>query len=634
MIIQSFAEEGGILINGRVFTASLMLLMVILSSLTSFVEALLTQGDHGVISCRVPLLAYHKRTGEGIVVETEIRISRRKLGVVLSVEANRGMVSEDTLESFKLAALYASTLLNTSPLDYTFSLRVDSQVEGLSATLGFFTTLLVMLRTGSCKPNYTGTGLIIPGGIVGPVGKLEEKIKAASGANLDTVYVPRLQLGQLGEVPEFVEGVYTVLEVYEKVLNTSLEQASIDPLVAYSYHGYFVEAYFDMLNSTRRLLDVLEEINWTDTRLTTSLRLLERAEKAYNASKYYVAASRAYGAFVSALASYLAYLANSKPEVFSSTVSTMLDEVNKTLDYAQVKLHELANYAFYSNGKNDTSVILVDVELLDVLVNAYTRLIESMYFINILSSTNITLDVFISAVAQSYARAKTVRAWLSVAEKLIETRRIVGLLEETTPVSLPPELGILIETSARYLNYMLQKPQNLVIMGEQGLEAYEFISELSSILFTVGMIYRSNIYPEWSLNVTLDDVAEIRRSLLKLINLLYNESGKVAIYPVLLLELVDDHLEFQEEDVQSALVHLFTAFTHVFMYLFIHRFPVLSASRQSSQVALEVAFRGWTSEALLIAVVMLIAGVIITVLSFRRTRVTSFSHSRTVFESS
>ncbi|MEM4542041.1 MAG: hypothetical protein QW159_02725, partial [Desulfurococcaceae archaeon] len=186
MIIQSFAEEGGILINGRVFTASLMLLMVILSSLTSFVEALLTQGDHGVISCRVPLLAYHKRTGEGIVVETEIRISRRKLGVVLSVEANRGMVSEDTLESYKLAALYASTLLNTSPLDYTFSLSVDSQVEGLSATLGFFTTLLVMLRTGSCKPDYTGTGLIIPGGIVGPVGKLEEKIKAASGANLDT----------------------------------------------------------------------------------------------------------------------------------------------------------------------------------------------------------------------------------------------------------------------------------------------------------------------------------------------------------------------------------------------------------------------------------------------------------------
>ncbi|MEM1878809.1 MAG: hypothetical protein QXJ18_03475, partial [Desulfurococcaceae archaeon] len=271
---------------------------------------------------------------------------------------------------------------------------------------------------------------------------------------------------------------------------------------------------------------------------------------------------------------------------------------------------------------------------LDVLVNAYTRLIESMYFINILSSTNITLDVFISAVAQSYARAKTVRAWLSVAEKLIETRRIAGLLEETTPTRLPPELGILIETSARYLNYMLQKPQNLAIMGEQGLEAYEFISELSSILFTVGMIYRSNIYPEWSLNVTLDDVAEIRRSLLKLINLLYNESGKVAIYPVLLLELVDDHLEFQEEDVQSALVHLFTAFTHVFMYLFIHRLLLLSASRQSNQVALEVGFRGWTFEALLIAVVMLITGVIITVLSFRRTRVTSFSHSRTVFESS
>ncbi|MEM4440788.1 MAG: S16 family serine protease [Desulfurococcaceae archaeon] len=631
MIIQSFAEEeGSILINGRVFTASLMLLMVILSSLTSFVEALLTQGDHGIISCRVPLLAYHKRTGEGIVVETEIRISRRKPGVVLSVEANRGLVSEDTLESFKLATLYASILLNTSPLDYTFSLRVDSQVEGLSATLGFFTTLLVMLRTGSCRPDYAGTGLLIPGGIVGPVGKLEEKIKAASGANIDTVYVPGLQLGQLGVVPEFVEGVYTVLEVYEKVLNTSLEQASIDPLVAYSYHGYFVEAYFDMLNSTRRLLDVLEEINWTDARLTTSHRLLERAEKAYNASKYYVAASRAYGAFVSALASYLTYLANSKPEVFSSTVSTMLDEVNETLGYAQVKLHELANYAFHSKGKNDT--ILVDVELLDVLVNTYTRLIESMYFINILSSTNITLDVFISAASQSYARAKTVRAWLSVAEKLIETRRVMGLLEETTPASLPPELGILLETNARYLNYMLQKPQNLVNMKE--LEAFEFISELSSILFTVGMIYRSNLGPEWSLNVTLNDVAEIRRSLLKLINLLYSESGKVPMYPVLLLELVDDHLEFQEEGVQSALVHLFTAFTHVFMYLFIHRFLVLSASRQSSQVELEVAFRGWTSEALLIAVVMLVAGVVITVVSLRRTRITSFSHSRTVFESS
>ncbi|WP_226951955.1 S16 family serine protease [Pyrobaculum calidifontis] len=101
-------------------------------------------------------------------------------------------------------ALYVAARLSGVPYNnYTALLRVlasDAQVGGPSAS-GYITAAMYALMNGLELRNDTAmTGIILPDGLIGPVGGVSQKVQAAAAQGIKTVLVP------IGEAPSGVGG--------------------------------------------------------------------------------------------------------------------------------------------------------------------------------------------------------------------------------------------------------------------------------------------------------------------------------------------------------------------------------------------------------------------------------------------
>jgi uncharacterized protein len=66
---------------------------------------------------------------------------------------------------------------------YNNYLKIGGDVKGLSVTLLFYIILSHMLSRGTCPQGVSATGIIGPGGVVGAVGGLEQKLRAAAASS-------------------------------------------------------------------------------------------------------------------------------------------------------------------------------------------------------------------------------------------------------------------------------------------------------------------------------------------------------------------------------------------------------------------------------------------------------------------
>lgn len=537
----------------------LFLLIFLILGQTHVLSDQVFRGIAYSITCSLPLLAVNTETGEGSVIELKMRAIYSPASRAL-LRHYSNTISDDTAISFELAILHAAIFSNGVPLLYEYELSAGTSVKGLSATLGFFTYILSVHSTGTCPKGVSATGLVLPGGVVAPVGFLEEKIRVAINVGLEKLFVPKVQLAKNETRPEQVRGVYTVLEVYEELMRVNLPTAFFNDTLLQEYHGLFQDAYVTIRDEAENVITKLRELRLENTTLSQILGYIERAEAAKNRGKYYTASSLAFTAFLHGLRLYLYALLGISSGEFTRVSRDLIRTTENDLNKSFKRAWELSGYVYRVESKGREMEYALDPVLLDILVNAYTRLHEANYYYNVARNSR-SIEEFVHALTLAYSRLKTAETWLNVLERLAMYREPLEV--PMVPIKGYEYVELMLDASLAYLAYALG-PSIIVYDAPEPVNngSANFVSRLGRMLFAAGLIQRG-------FNLTLDDYAVIRENIAKAISLLLSEVGVAPVQPVLLLDLVSDYLGY--EDLGGAVGLLLLAFSHALTYLFLYR---------------------------------------------------------------
>jgi uncharacterized protein len=376
-------------------TTTLLAYLTLILITPSWLSTLITTQRY--FTCRVQLLAISGN--RGLLIPGEISISTGGTGAILSTG-----VSRDVLASFKLALIYASITTGVDYKSYNYYLKIDGDVKGLSATLLFYVVLSDMLGKGICPQSISATGVIGPGGVVGAVGGLTQKLEAAAAENISLIYAPGVQRDVFNYTSISVRGVYTV---YDLGYPQRGEEYSDVYLLINSTQLLFKPVYMNLSSAASAVLSELEALNWSSEYTNNALEKLREASLAAEQGKYYVAASLAYSALVNAYISRLLYAYESRSgdilEILNETASRVLITASSTKS-------EITNLLEWAAEDG-----LIDPVYFDVLITAYARISEAEKYARTAINLIENVGALIKSIAVAEARTLSAYGWLIVA---------------------------------------------------------------------------------------------------------------------------------------------------------------------------------------------------------------------------
>ncbi len=271
-------------------------------------------------------------------------------------------------------ALYVAARYSGRPYtNYTALLRVlasDAQVGGPSASGYITVAFFALMNNLTLRGDMAMTGIILPDGLIGPVGGVSQKVSAATGQGIKTVLVP------MGEAPSGVSGVRVV------------EIGTVEDAIYY-LTGHMVQtpppgavddsAFRDI---SRNLFNAIYSYyNQTIGRGYVDVALIERLKAE---DKYYTAASLIYQGIVRYY----------KDQAAASrrTSRTLYDRALQMAKEAEAQLAQIP----------------VTVNNVDLVVASYTRIYE-VY----LQANSTSPDA-----GAMYARAVTLKSWIDETRKM------------------------------------------------------------------------------------------------------------------------------------------------------------------------------------------------------------------------
>jgi len=271
-------------------------------------------------------------------------------------------------------ALYVAARYSGRPYtNYTALLRVlasDAQVGGPSASGYITVAFFALMNNLTLRGDMAMTGIILPDGLIGPVGGVSQKVSAATGQGIKTVLVP------MGEAPSGVSGVRVV------------EIGTVEDAIYY-LTGHMVQtpppgavddsAFRDI---SRNLFNAIYSYyNQTIGRGYVDVALIERLKAE---DKYYTAASLIYQGIVRYY----------KDQAAASrrTSRTLYDRALQMAKEAEAQLAQIP----------------VTVNNVDLVVASYTRIYE-VY----LQANSTSPDA-----GAMYARAATLKSWIDETRKM------------------------------------------------------------------------------------------------------------------------------------------------------------------------------------------------------------------------
>jgi len=418
-------------------------------------------------SCRIPLLAV-SGNNTGVVIPGEIRVYHGGRGLVSVSSA-----SEDLLVSIKIALIYASI---TTGVDYKccdYYLKVEGDVKGLSATLLFYIVFSHILSRGECPENISATGIIGPGGVIGAVGGLEYKLRAAQTVNLALVYIPGVQREYANYTSIPTISVYTV---YDYVSRPPQEDKNTHPLLE-RMQSLFKPVYENLSNTAGKVLRELEDLNWSDRYFNSARERLEYSHVAASQGKYYVAASLAFSALIDAYTSRLLYFYVKKPGELVDVINTLLSNVLSVASSIKREITWRLEEAVKTG--------LMDPVYLDLLITAYTRASEAERIALEATHLNSDLSQAISVTTVAQARVLSAIGWLNVSTSAYN---ITGRFLSIDNVSVLSEKAReFLNTHVEYLSQLgivrkptLPREMNSTVL----LEVLDFLLSTSRDLYT------------------------------------------------------------------------------------------------------------------------------------------------------
>jgi uncharacterized protein len=292
-------------------------------------------------------------------------------------------------------ALYVAARYSGRPYtNYTALLRVlasDAQVGGPSASGYIAVALFALMNNLTLRDDTAMTGIILPDGLIGPVGRVSQKVAAAAENGITTALVP------MGEASSGVAGI--------KVIEIGTLEDAIYYLTGYRLHtpspssvddAAFREISRNLFNAVYSYYNQTIGRGYVDTALINKLKAEE---------KYYTAASLIF----QGIRQYYQQQASSSRR----TARALYDQALQMAKEAEAELAKIP----------------VTINNVDLVVASYTRIYE----------------VYLQANSSSpdagamYARAVTLRSWVEEARK---TAYGAGLNEST-----------LAEVARMYLDY-------------------------------------------------------------------------------------------------------------------------------------------------------------------------------------
>jgi len=330
-------------------------------------------------------------------------------------------------------ALYVASRYSGRPYaNYTALLRVlasDTQVGGPSASGYITVALFALMNNLTLRDDTAMTGIILPDGLIGPVGGVSQKVDAAAKKGITTVLVP------MGEAPSGVSGT--------KVIEIGTLEDAIYYLTGYRLQtpspSSVDDAAFRVI-SRDLFIAVYSYYNQTigrgyvDTALINKLKAEE---------KYYTAASLIF----QGIRQYYQQQASSSRR----TARTLYDQALQMAKEAEAELAKIP----------------VTINNVDLVVASYTRIYE-VY----LQANSTSPDA-----GAMYARAVTLRSWVEEARK---TAYGAGLNE-----------SMLAEVARMYLDYAKTMYAYLETTYRVNLGDYGAVVQLAEDLYSRGLYLAS-----------------------------------------------------------------------------------------------------------------------------------------------
>jgi len=330
-------------------------------------------------------------------------------------------------------ALYVASRYSGRPYaNYTALLRVlasDAQVGGPSASGYITVAMFALMNNLTLRGDVAMTGIILPDGLIGPVGGVSQKVDAAAKKGITTVLVP------MGEAPSGVAGI--------KVIEIGTLEDAIYYLTGYRLQtpspSSVDDAAFrvisrDLFNAVYSYYNQTIGRGYVDTALINKLK----AE-----GKYYTAASLIF----QGIRQYYQQQASSSRR----TARTLYDQALQMAKEAEAELAKIP----------------VTINNVDLVVASYTRIYE-VY----LQANSTSPDA-----GAMYARAVTLRHWVEEARK---TAYGAGLNE-----------SMLAEVARMYLDYAKTMYAYLETTYGVTLGDYGAVVQLAEDLYSRGLYLAS-----------------------------------------------------------------------------------------------------------------------------------------------
>ncbi len=289
----------------------------------------------------IKLLAVNELTNNGTIVDLNLRTIDGSGKVFIETYP---LSQIDTQISLRIAKTIACKTSEKYCLnkDFIYSLKTDSSViAGPSAGAAITVLTMASLENKQLDPYTVITGVINSGGVIGTVGGVKEKIKAAANAGMKRVLIPKgesnsTELITFGESLnlEVIE-VSEIEEAYGIFTNQNINYPELR--VDDNYKEIMKSINEEICRRTNKLKDESEKYNLTGNATIlkeTGLNLSIEAGKLYDKGLYYSSASRCFGADV-LLRDYLFRAENMTKDEFNEVII----ETNDQLDHLEVYLN-------------------------------------------------------------------------------------------------------------------------------------------------------------------------------------------------------------------------------------------------------------------------------------------------------
>jgi len=372
----------------RAVPAGLIVLITI--SMASALVA--TSQGTGFVERRLYILAVGEAGGKyfGVPSELVVRVGPGTGKVFVSAEP----LSElDMQASARIAALVAAFVAGVNYFDYDYYVEIVSNstiVGGPSAGAAMCVALTAALLDEPLNTSVVVTGMIMPDGLIGPVGGIPEKVHAAAEVGAKLMIVPlgqtRAQSLATGQVVDVVqEGqslgvkvveastIYDVLryfgvKVREPPINISVELPESVKSVMRSWAEDSMKQYSDLVKEAEALMNQV-----SDAYKAQMLDLLRQAadyaahgNQSLDEGDYYSAASDYFAATIYADEAVWV----GKIVAGQATINDLLSEAKSAVDEAVSKYESLVKDRFASGADASYVTVLAEVGRRVVEANA------------------------------------------------------------------------------------------------------------------------------------------------------------------------------------------------------------------------------------------------------------------------